>query len=154
MYCTDVYVKDAPGDKPVADIAELMLPHIGARAFSKYLFASAAKLSPNPPCVSVCSVSVHYSEHHLEAPEATTQRYRYSISYERKLAPSTSLRTPHTHSLSISLDRPLSSTLTFIHTDAGANTVEANTNAAQRAAVQVGHQFPQGRRQKIYVQSG
>ena len=29
-YCTDVYPKDEPGPKPVADIADLMLPHLGA----------------------------------------------------------------------------------------------------------------------------
>jgi D-3-phosphoglycerate dehydrogenase len=30
QYCTDVYPKDEPGPKPVADIADLMLPHLGA----------------------------------------------------------------------------------------------------------------------------
>ncbi len=29
-YCTDVYAKDAPGAKTIADVAELMLPHLGA----------------------------------------------------------------------------------------------------------------------------
>jgi len=29
-YCTDVYVKDESGDKPIKDVADLMLPHIGA----------------------------------------------------------------------------------------------------------------------------
>jgi len=29
-FCTDVYPADAPGDKPVADIADVMLPHLGA----------------------------------------------------------------------------------------------------------------------------
>ncbi|MFA6724117.1 MAG: NAD(P)-dependent oxidoreductase [Lentisphaeria bacterium] len=30
LFCTDVYAKDAPGPKPVADIADIMLPHLGA----------------------------------------------------------------------------------------------------------------------------
>lgn len=30
IFCNDVYAKDAPGDKSVADIADLMLPHLGA----------------------------------------------------------------------------------------------------------------------------
>jgi D-3-phosphoglycerate dehydrogenase / 2-oxoglutarate reductase len=30
LYCTDVYPKDEPGAKTVADIADLMLPHLGA----------------------------------------------------------------------------------------------------------------------------
>lgn len=29
-YCTDVYPEDAPGAKPMADIADIMLPHLGA----------------------------------------------------------------------------------------------------------------------------
>ncbi|MFH1567611.1 MAG: NAD(P)-dependent oxidoreductase, partial [Gemmatimonadota bacterium] len=29
-FCTDVYEKDAPGEKSVADIADVMLPHLGA----------------------------------------------------------------------------------------------------------------------------
>lgn len=29
-YCTDVYVKDEAGDKPIKDLADIMLPHIGA----------------------------------------------------------------------------------------------------------------------------
>jgi len=29
-YCTDVYVKDVAGDKDIKDVADLMLPHIGA----------------------------------------------------------------------------------------------------------------------------
>lgn len=31
--CTDVYPKDAAGMKPVADIADLMLPHLGANTY-------------------------------------------------------------------------------------------------------------------------
>ena len=30
IYLNDVYPKDEPGDKPVADIADIMLPHLGA----------------------------------------------------------------------------------------------------------------------------
>ncbi len=30
IYCNDVYAKDAAGDKPVADVADVMLPHLGA----------------------------------------------------------------------------------------------------------------------------
>ena len=30
IYCNDVYPKDIEGDKPVKDIADLMLPHLGA----------------------------------------------------------------------------------------------------------------------------
>mmetsp|Transcript_135 Transcript_135/g.263 ORF Transcript_135/g.263 Transcript_135/m.263 type:complete len:559 (-) Transcript_135:309-1985(-) len=30
QYCTDVYVKDEAGDKPIKDVASIMLPHIGA----------------------------------------------------------------------------------------------------------------------------
>lgn len=30
IFCNDVYMKDAPGDKSCADVAELMLPHLGA----------------------------------------------------------------------------------------------------------------------------
>jgi D-3-phosphoglycerate dehydrogenase len=29
-YCTDVYVKDEAGDKPIKEVADIMLPHIGA----------------------------------------------------------------------------------------------------------------------------
>lgn len=32
-FCTDVYSKDAPGDKTVKDVADLMLPHLGANTF-------------------------------------------------------------------------------------------------------------------------
>ena len=32
-FCTDVYPKDAPGEKSVKDIADIMLPHIGASTF-------------------------------------------------------------------------------------------------------------------------
>jgi D-3-phosphoglycerate dehydrogenase len=32
-FCNDVYPKDAPGKKTVADIADLMLPHLGASTF-------------------------------------------------------------------------------------------------------------------------
>jgi D-3-phosphoglycerate dehydrogenase len=30
LYCTDVYAKDEAGDKDIQDVADLMLPHIGA----------------------------------------------------------------------------------------------------------------------------
>ena len=30
IFCNDVYQKDAPGEKTVADVADLMLPHLGA----------------------------------------------------------------------------------------------------------------------------
>lgn len=30
FYCTDVYVKDVAGDKDIKDVADIMLPHIGA----------------------------------------------------------------------------------------------------------------------------
>jgi D-3-phosphoglycerate dehydrogenase len=30
VFCNDVYPKDAPGEKSVADIADIMLPHLGA----------------------------------------------------------------------------------------------------------------------------
>jgi D-3-phosphoglycerate dehydrogenase len=30
LYCTDVYPKDEPGQKSVADVADVMLPHLGA----------------------------------------------------------------------------------------------------------------------------
>jgi D-3-phosphoglycerate dehydrogenase len=30
VLCNDVYPKDAPGDKPIADIADILLPHLGA----------------------------------------------------------------------------------------------------------------------------
>ena len=30
IFCTDVYAADAPGEKSVADIADIMLPHLGA----------------------------------------------------------------------------------------------------------------------------
>jgi D-3-phosphoglycerate dehydrogenase len=30
IFCNDVYAKDAPGDKSVADLADIMLPHVGA----------------------------------------------------------------------------------------------------------------------------
>lgn len=30
FYCTDVYVKDEAGDKDIKDVADIMLPHIGA----------------------------------------------------------------------------------------------------------------------------
>ncbi len=33
MFCTDVYAKDEPGMKSVADIADVMLPHLGANTF-------------------------------------------------------------------------------------------------------------------------
>jgi len=40
MYCTDVYVKDAPGDKPIKDVADLMLPHLGANTAEANLNAA------------------------------------------------------------------------------------------------------------------
>lgn len=40
IYCTDVYPKDEPGPKPVADIAELMLPHLGASTHEANLAAA------------------------------------------------------------------------------------------------------------------
>ena len=33
MFCTDVYAKDEPGMKSVADFADVMLPHLGANTF-------------------------------------------------------------------------------------------------------------------------
>ncbi|MGI6354888.1 MAG: ACT domain-containing protein [Lentisphaerae bacterium] len=33
LFCTDVYEADAPGPKSVADIADIMLPHLGANTF-------------------------------------------------------------------------------------------------------------------------
>ena len=33
MFCNDVYPKDEPGAKSVADIADVMLPHLGANTF-------------------------------------------------------------------------------------------------------------------------
>lgn len=33
IFCTDVYAQDAPGPKPVADIADIMLPHLGANTY-------------------------------------------------------------------------------------------------------------------------
>jgi len=39
-YCTDVYVKDAPGDKPIKDCADLMLPHLGANTVEANLNAA------------------------------------------------------------------------------------------------------------------
>ena len=29
-FCTDVYPKDEPGEKSIAEVADLMLPHLGA----------------------------------------------------------------------------------------------------------------------------
>jgi D-3-phosphoglycerate dehydrogenase len=40
LYCTDVYPKDEPGPKPVADIADLMLPHLGASTHEANLTAA------------------------------------------------------------------------------------------------------------------
>lgn len=40
MYCTDVYVKDEAGDKPVKDIADIMLPHLGANTNEANLMAA------------------------------------------------------------------------------------------------------------------
>ncbi|MCI5778405.1 MAG: NAD(P)-binding domain-containing protein [Lentisphaeria bacterium] len=33
VYCNDVYPKDAPGPKSVADVADIMMPHLGANTF-------------------------------------------------------------------------------------------------------------------------
>ena len=33
IFCNDVYPKDAPGEKSVADVADIMLPHLGANTF-------------------------------------------------------------------------------------------------------------------------
>ena len=33
IYCNDVYPKDAPGEKSVADVADIMMPHLGANTF-------------------------------------------------------------------------------------------------------------------------
>ena len=40
LFCTDVYPKDEPGEKPVADIADLMLPHLGANTKEANMEAS------------------------------------------------------------------------------------------------------------------
>jgi D-3-phosphoglycerate dehydrogenase len=40
IYCTDVYVKDAAGDKPIKDVADLMLPHLGANTAEANLNAA------------------------------------------------------------------------------------------------------------------
>jgi D-3-phosphoglycerate dehydrogenase len=40
LYCTDVYVKDAAGDKPIKDVADLMLPHLGANTAEANLNAA------------------------------------------------------------------------------------------------------------------
>ncbi len=39
-FCNDVYPKDAPGPKSCADIADLMLPHLGANTFEANLVAA------------------------------------------------------------------------------------------------------------------
>lgn len=44
-YCTDVYVKDAPGDKPIKDVADLMLPHLGANTSEANLNAATRAAS-------------------------------------------------------------------------------------------------------------
>lgn len=44
-YCTDVYVKDEAGDKPVKDIADIMLPHIGANTNEANLMAATRAAS-------------------------------------------------------------------------------------------------------------
>jgi len=33
IFCNDVYPKDAPGEKSITDIADIMLPHLGASTF-------------------------------------------------------------------------------------------------------------------------
>jgi D-3-phosphoglycerate dehydrogenase len=40
LYCTDVYVKDEAGDKSIKDVADLMLPHIGANTAEANLTAA------------------------------------------------------------------------------------------------------------------
>jgi D-3-phosphoglycerate dehydrogenase len=40
IFCNDVYAKDAAGDKSVADIADLMLPHLGASTVEANLNAA------------------------------------------------------------------------------------------------------------------
>jgi len=30
IFCTDVYAKDEAGEKPIAPLADIMLPHLGA----------------------------------------------------------------------------------------------------------------------------
>jgi D-3-phosphoglycerate dehydrogenase len=40
VYCNDVYPEDAAGPKPVADIADIMLPHLGASTIEANLTAA------------------------------------------------------------------------------------------------------------------
>jgi D-3-phosphoglycerate dehydrogenase len=40
LYCTDVYVKDEAGDKSIKDVADIMLPHIGANTKEANLTAA------------------------------------------------------------------------------------------------------------------
>ena len=40
VFCNDVYAKDAAGPKSVADIADLMLPHLGANTVEANLNAA------------------------------------------------------------------------------------------------------------------
>ena len=40
IFCTDVYPKDAPGLKSVADIADIMLPHLGANTYEANFVAA------------------------------------------------------------------------------------------------------------------
>lgn len=40
FFCNDVYPKDAPGPKTVADIADVMLPHLGASTLEANLIAA------------------------------------------------------------------------------------------------------------------
>ncbi|MEA4861898.1 MAG: NAD(P)-dependent oxidoreductase [Victivallaceae bacterium] len=42
IYCTDVYPKDEPGEKSVVDVADLMLPHLGANT-NEANFAAAKR---------------------------------------------------------------------------------------------------------------
>lgn len=40
LFCNDVYAKDAAGEKSVADIADIMLPHLGANTYEANLTAA------------------------------------------------------------------------------------------------------------------
>ncbi|OVE82232.1 hypothetical protein BVY04_01560 [bacterium M21] len=83
IYCNDVYPKDAAGDKTIADIADIMLPHLGAS--TKEANYNAAKKGADQ-IVSYFERGVRQNVVNSATPEGLDAEYQVLAYYLTKVA--------------------------------------------------------------------
>lgn len=98
MYCTDVYLKDEAGDKPIKDVADIMLPHLGANTEEANLLAATRAASQ---IVSYVDQGVSGFIVNRSTPPGLEPVYQRLAFYLGKVAQAWSSEPPHTIETSI-----------------------------------------------------